>query len=201
MSNLLKSMIKKKPSVGELPEGHVQEEAPTGAHDGEEVDVAHLGQFNPNVEDHSHIKKSLSRGGSMALPVHMKPKEDKWSHVTKAHAEEEEDNNDDISTLELLKYKAMLYGTMGKLRGDIEYCKYLIKLKKRQFGVDVYHILEEDGKVGQATMDSFATFKTQIQELNARVKKNEADLVRLSLSGESEEMGIAKPTSPRLAKK
>jgi len=50
-------------------------------------------------------------------------------------------------------------------------------------------------------MDSFATFKTQIQELNARVKKNEADLVRLSLSGESEEMGIAKPTSPRLAKK
>lgn len=43
---------------------------------------------------------------------------------------------------------AVLFGTwQGKLRGDIEYTKFLIKLKKRQFGVDVYHVIEEDGKV------------------------------------------------------
>jgi len=98
-----------------------------------------------------------------------KPKEDQWSHVTD---EKKHEPDDDVSTLELLKYKAMLYGTMvmpamsvvlfrvcwgshavlfgawqGKLRGDIEYTKFLIKLKKRQFGIDVYAVIEEDGKV------------------------------------------------------
>jgi hypothetical protein len=48
-------------------------------------------------------------------------------------------------------------------------------------------------------MEAFATYKKQVQDLLDRNKANEAEIVRLALSGESETAGISKPRSPRAA--
>jgi hypothetical protein len=81
----------------------------------------------------------------------------------------------------------MLYGTLGKLRGDIVYTNYLIKLKKRSFGVEVFDVLiEEGGKVGSKTKSLFKEVKAAITELEAKNNHTRAELASLALTGECE---------------
>jgi hypothetical protein len=45
-----------------------------------------------------------------------------------------------MGTLAMIGYKMKLYSSMTKLQADIAWYNYMIKLKKRQFGIEVYKV-------------------------------------------------------------
>ena len=45
-----------------------------------------------------------------------------------------------MGTLAMIGYKVKLYSSMTKQKADISWFNYLIKLKKRQFGLDFYKV-------------------------------------------------------------
>ena len=189
-----------KKKVDDGPAPH-QEEAPTGElhPDHEAPEVAQIGEFNQQVADHAHVmKQGIRKTGSMVVDASMVPKQDKWSDHAKEHGETLAHLNEpeeELTPLEALKWKVMLYTSMGKLQGEIVFTRYLIKMKKRQFGVDVYNGMDEDGRVGESTLKFFEEYKESIQKLEDSIKWNQNELLKLGLTGQGET--VIKPRSPR----
>lgn len=81
----------------------------------------------------------------------------------------------------------MLYGTMGKIRGDIVYTDYLIKTKKKKFGLVIFDILTEDGgSIGTNAKNAFQECKAEVMELEHKNNHNRKELVTLGVTGECE---------------
>ena len=51
--------------------------------------------------------------------------------------------DEEMGTLAMIGYKVKLYSSMTKLQADMTWFNYMIKLKKRQFGIEVYKVRDE----------------------------------------------------------
>ncbi len=176
-----------------------QEAPPTGALVGVAPEVKDIGKFNPNVNDYAHVKKGIARHTSMSMDLSLVPKENKWSAITKETSTTlMEEPEDDMTTLQLISFKARLYTTYGRLQGEIFYTEYIIQQKKRQFGAMIFDVMDKDGKVGADTLAEFEKYKSEIIVLMDKVKSNKDELLAIQLKGECS--AVPKPRSPRAQK-
>ena len=95
----------------------------------------------------------------------------------------------EVSTMESLKYKAVLYGTMGKLTAQIQYLSYQVKRKKQAMGVTIYDSMQTGNH--KEAEDNFMTTKKEVDDKLHELKLKQDELDQLKKDGESE--SVTKP--------
>ena len=96
-----------------------------------------------------------------------------------------------VSTMENIKYKAVLYGTMGKLMAEVQYLNFQVKRKKQAMGLTIYDRMA--GGDHKGAEEQFMTTKKDVDEKMHTLKLKRDELEQLKTDGQSE--SVTKPGS------